>query len=78
MVNGTPKAENFLKLMVILYADDMVVLADTPKSLHKALQSLETFCNTWKLKVNSAKTKIMVLGSKKGQLTIILCIMAMC
>ena len=46
----------YLKLFVLLYADDTVLLAETADDLHQ-LYCFELYCETWKLKVNAAKTK---------------------
>ena len=57
-------AVEYMELLVILYADDTVLLSDTSRGLQNALSGLELYCKTWKLKVNSAKTKVMVFGSR--------------
>ena len=48
----------YLKLFVLLYADDTVLLAETADDLQHQLYCFEIYCETWKLKVNAAKTKI--------------------
>ena len=42
--------ETFLKLYVLLYADDTIVLAESPDELQIALNALSDYCNKWKLK----------------------------
>ena len=49
--------ENFLKITVLLYADDTIVLADSVKGLQKALNSLNQYCKERKLLVNEKKKK---------------------
>ena len=56
---------NYIKLLLILYADDTVVFADNELSLQKALDGLENYCKLWKLNVNCSKTKILVFCGKK-------------
>ena len=56
---------NFLKLLVILYADDTVILANNASDLQQALQNLEQYCKMWKLTVNPKKTKITIFSSRK-------------
>ena len=67
-VKERPIAEEFLRLLVLLYADDTILLSNTAKGLQDALQSLELYCNTWKLKVNSSKTKVMVCSTKRKEI----------
>ena len=41
------------------YADDGALLAGTPPSLQQTLDSLGQYCDRWRLRVNTAKTKVM-------------------
>ena len=59
---------NIVKIMVLLYADDTILLADTPLDLQLALDSLDLYCEKWKLQVNSSKTKIMIFSKRKSKL----------
>ena len=54
-----------LKLYVLLYADDTIIMAESPTELQLALDALGEYCQTWKLKINIDKTKIM--GFTKGK-----------
>jgi len=56
---------NFLNLFIILYADDTVILSNTPEGLQECLNQLKSYCNRWKLTVNASKTKITIFGGKK-------------
>ena len=56
--------EIMLDLLLLYYADDTIVLADSAISLQFALEELETYCETWKLVVNESKTKVMCITSK--------------
>jgi exonuclease III len=56
---------NYLKLFVLMYADDTVILSNTAKDLQNALDNLKLYCNRWKLKVNPTKTKVTIFGSRK-------------
>ena len=51
---------NQMKLFLILYADDQVVFAKSPETLQSLLTDIETYCNIWGLKINTAKTKMMI------------------
>ena len=52
----------FLKLFVLLYADDTVILANSPNELQTAVDLYSTYCKLWKLEFNSNKTKVMVFS----------------
>ena len=45
---------------VLMYADDIVLLSTCPRQLQCMINSLATYCNTWGLKVNLNKSKIVV------------------
>lgn len=47
----------FIKLFLILYADDTALLAESEKDLQRQLNALHDYCLTWKLKVNVDKAK---------------------
>ena len=49
----------------LLWADDLVLLALDPKSLHELMKILERFCKTWGLQINQKKTKIMDFSTAK-------------
>ena len=53
----------YLKLFVLLYADDTIVLETT--QLQSALDALFNYCETWKLHVDTAKTKVLVFSRGK-------------
>lgn len=54
----------FIKLLVILYADDTIILSDNVNDFQQMLNIFSDFCNSWKLKINSSKTKIMIFGDR--------------
>ena len=56
----------FMKLFIILYADDTVLMAESSSNLQTLLDTFYLYCDTWKMKVNVDKTKIVVFS--KGQL----------
>lgn len=62
---GDQELSNFLKLVVLMYADDTILLADSAKDLQHSLDSLNDYCKLWKLQVNESKTKIMVFSKRK-------------
>ena len=57
--------EFFIKMYVLLYADDTVVLAESPKELQCALDSVYDYCKLWHLTVNTTKTKVVIFSKGK-------------
>ena len=55
----------FFKLFSLLYADDTVILAESDKDLQDSLNAIYDYCNTWSLKVNIDKTKIVIFSRGK-------------
>ena len=55
---------DLIQLFVLLYADDIIVMATTASDLQKALDILENYCTRWKLTINIIKTKIVIF--RKG------------
>ncbi len=54
-----------MKLYVLLYADDTIVLAESPGELQTALNAMHDYCNTNKLTINATKTKILIFSKGK-------------
>ena len=59
--------DNMLRLVVLMYADDTVILANNPQKLKCAIKALESYCEEWQIYVNCSKTKIVVFGERKSQ-----------
>jgi len=49
-----------LNIFLIMYADDMVLLAEQPEALQEMINSLSNYTRKWDLTVNTNKTKIVV------------------
>ena len=56
-----------LKLSCLLYADDIVLLADDEHDLQALLTIVNTWCSKWRLEVNLLKTNIMHVHKKQKQ-----------
>ena len=57
-------ASLWLKLLVMLYADDTVIVADTADDFQHSLDLFNDYCNNWHLNVNISKTKVVVFGTR--------------
>ena len=55
-------SKTFLKILITLYADDTVLLANSKENLQKCLDGLKHYCEKWKLEVNANKTKIIIFS----------------
>ena len=55
----------FMKLIVLLYADDTVIMASSVTDLQYSLNRFEEYCRTWKLNINTEKTKVVVFNARK-------------
>ena len=52
--------EVYLRLFVLLYADDTVILAESHVDLQDALNAMLEYCNMWGLLVKTAYTEVTV------------------
>ena len=59
---------NMFKLVLILYADDIVIFANSKEELQLSLDALYEYCQRWKMSVHINKTKVIVF-KKSGRLT---------
>ena len=59
--------ETYIRLYVLLYADDTIILAESANELQLALDALSDYCRTWKMKVNIDKTKIIRFSKRKSK-----------
>ena len=57
--------EVFLRMFVLLYADDTIVMAESAGDLQIALNAVYEYCNLWYLTVNTSKTKIVIFSRGK-------------
>ena len=55
---------HFLKIFLLMYADDIVLFSETEDGLQSGLNVLHDYCQKWKLTVNTQKTKIVIF--RKG------------
>jgi len=57
----------FIKILVLLYADDMILMSDNPTSLQKSLNDFVNYCQEWKLEMIIDKTKAMTFGARTNR-----------
>ena len=55
----------YFKIFCLLYADDTIILAESPSQLLRALDALNLYCKKWALKVNVDKTKVIIFSKGK-------------
>ena len=53
----------YLKLFVLLYADDTVIMSESKEDMQNQLNVFNDFCKKWKLKVNAEKSKVLVFNN---------------
>ena len=65
-----PVEINGKSINCLMWADDIIILSETPEGLQNCLTNLETYCKKWKLEVNKKKTKVMIFNKsgKKSKL----------
>ena len=51
--------------MVLLYADDTVILASNENDLQHTLDKFFDYCQAWRLRVNINKTKVLIFGARR-------------
>jgi exonuclease III len=59
---STDDIEIFVKLYIMLYADDTIIMSENPPSLQKALNGMYDYCIQNKLSINVSKTKIVIFS----------------
>ena len=55
----------YMRLFTLLYADDTVLMADSAEDMQNCLNEFASYCRSWKLKINTEKTKIVIFGGSK-------------
>ena len=52
----------YFKLLVLLYADDTVIMSEASNGLQFALNVYKDYCKQWKLTVNINKSKVVIFS----------------
>ena len=56
-------------ISILLYADDIVIIAETDENLQIMLNVVHSWCDKWQLQVNEAKSKIVHFRPKQAKLS---------
>ena len=56
-------------IAILLYADDIALVAENETNLQKMFDFVNEWCETWKLSINSAKTQIVHFRKSRKKLT---------
>ena len=51
---------------LLLYADDIVLIANTPEKLQEMLDVVSEYSRRWRFELSNKKSQVVVFGSKKG------------
>ena len=56
-------------ISILLYADDIVIIAETDENLQIMFNVVNSWCDKWQLQVNEAKSKIVHFRPKQAKLS---------
>lgn len=59
---GEDFLNSYLRLLVLMYADDTIIVCDSEEGMQQALTVLNLYCKQWKLQLNCNKTKIVMFS----------------
>lgn len=62
---GTIVGETLIN--VLMFADDIVLIAETPEELQTMIKNLEKYCQLWGFVINPLKSKIMIFNNGGGR-----------
>ena len=62
---GSDDIEFFINMYTLLYADDTLVMAESPEELQLALDEVGCYCHKWGLSINEKKTKVVIFSRGK-------------
>jgi hypothetical protein len=52
---------------VLAYADDTMILAENVEAMNNAIKVVESYCQEFEIKINEAKSQLIVFGSKNAR-----------
>ena len=66
-IRSTTEEEHiYLKLLILLYADDTVIFSEDKHQLQYALDIFDEYCKEWHLTVNVQRTKIVIFSEGRA------------
>ena len=66
------KLNIFIRLFILLYADDTILLAESAENLQNMLDVFVSYCDMWLLKIDIEKSKVVIFSNGRMPKTIIL------
>ena len=60
------QTQKFFNLLVLLYAEDTIILTESNEDMQKTLQTVSDCCETSNLKINCDETKYMIFPVVKS------------
>ena len=57
----------YIKLLILLYADDTIIFSNDKENFQKALDNFYEYCAIWKLKINFIKTNVVIFNSRTSR-----------
>ena len=63
---NTEEIHIFLKILLLLYADDMIIFSDDRDQLQNALNVVDDYCKKWHLTVTIEKTKLVIVSKGRA------------
>ena len=64
---GAQQTQTFLNLLVLLYADNTIILSESEEDMRKTLQTVSDYCKTSNLIINCDKAKVMSFARGKAR-----------
>ena len=49
-----------LQIFLLMFADDVILFSQNPQALQSMLNDIQLYCETWGLRLNVNKTKVMI------------------
>ena len=53
-------------VLILLYADDLILMSTSPEGLQQHLDALASFCELRQLTVNLSKTKVVIFEARRS------------
>ena len=61
--------DNTIATSCLKFADDLTLMSTSKEGLQKCLNNLESYCDKWKLKINTKKTKVLIFNRQGSLIT---------